>query len=73
MIILQPHAPIVNDEVLRLIQRGFAAPRKKLVHNLAGLKPTEDLKTILREIRVDENARPGDLSLLDWQNLAKNC
>ena len=73
VIILKPHAPVVDDEVLRLIQRGFAAPRKKLVHNLAGLKSTEELKAILRKIGVDENARPGELSLLDWQNLAKNC
>ena len=73
VIILRPHAPVVEDKVMRLIQQGFAAPRKKLAHNLTGRKSAEEIKGILRQIGVDENVRPGDLSLLDWQNLAKNC
>lgn len=69
VIILKPHAPEVKEEVFELIRRGFAAPRKKLIHNLAGMASTEELKAALKEIGVDENARPGDLPLLAWAKL----
>ena len=69
VIILKPHKPEVPDEVFKLIRKGFSVPRKKLVHNLAGLKSKEDLARMLTELNIDTNARPGDLHLTDWQNL----
>ena len=69
VIVLEPHAPEVPDEVFKIIRQGFAAPRKKLLHNLAGLKSKEELGQILVKLGIDVNARPGDLKLADWQNL----
>lgn len=69
---MEPHAPIVSDEVFELISRGFRMPRKKLVHNLVGMKPKEELTRIMEEIGVSADARPGDLHLADWERLYKS-
>ena len=69
VLVLKPHAPEVSEEVLALARRGFAAPRKKLLHNLAGLKSKEELVRIFGELEIDLDARPGDLSLKQWQKL----
>lgn len=69
VVILEPHEPVIKDEVFDLIRRGFIAPRKKLVHNLAGIISKEKLKTALKEIGVSEDARPGDLRLKQWNEL----
>ena len=69
VIVLTSHAPEVPEEVFKLIRRGFAAPRKKLLHNLAGLKSKAELVQIFTELNIDINARPGDLKLADWQKL----
>lgn len=66
---MEPHAPIVSDGVFGLIKRGFVAPRKKMIHNLAGECSKETLMEILTEIGVSPDARAGDLHLLDWQKL----
>lgn len=63
--------PVVDDKVFDLIRRGFRAPRKKLVHNLAGVKTVEELKQILASIGVSPDARAGDLNLTDWEQLHK--
>lgn len=69
VIVLEPHVPEVGNEVFGLIRRGFSAPRKKLVHNLAGLRSKEELGQILVKLGVSADARPGDLHLSDWQKL----
>ena len=69
VIVMEPHAPEVSEKVFDLIQQGFRAPRKKLVHNLVGLKSREELMGILAEIDVSPDARPGDLKLADWDKL----
>ena len=69
VLVMVPHAPRCGDEVLALIRKGFSAPRKKLLHNLAGLRSREKLLQIFRECGVDENARPADVSLEVWQKL----
>lgn len=71
VIILEPHEPLVEDDVFDLIRRGFVAPRKKLVHNLVGMAPKEELERILEELGINQNARPGDLQLKDWARLKK--
>jgi 16S rRNA A1518/A1519 N6-dimethyltransferase RsmA/KsgA/DIM1 with predicted DNA glycosylase/AP lyase activity len=63
--------PVVSEEVFELIRRGFAAPRKKLIHNLAGLKPKDELLAIFDEVKISPDARPGDLKLTDWAKLHK--
>ena len=69
VLVMEPHAPVVPDEVFKLISRGFRMPRKKLVHNLVGMKPKEELVRIMEEIGVSADARPGDLHLADWEKL----
>ena len=69
VIVLEPHEVVVKEEVFKLIKRGFAAPRKKLIHNLAGLKSKEELVRIFGELGISVDARPGDLHLPDWQKL----
>ncbi len=69
VIVLEPHVPVVKDEVFKLIRRGFIAPRKKLIHNLAGLKSKEELARVFGELDISIDSRPGDLSLADWQKL----
>lgn len=71
VVVLTPHAPIVEEKVFDLIRRGFTAPRKKLMHNLAGIVSNERLFEVLSEIGVDVNARPGDLSLEQWGEFYK--
>ena len=69
VIFLIPHEPEISEEVFKLIKRGFAAPRKKLAHNLAGLKSKDELKKIFELADIDINVRPGDLHLSDWQKI----
>lgn len=69
VLILTPHAPEIPKEVFWLIRRGFSAPRKKLIHNLVGLKSKEELVSIFKDLKIDINVRPGDLSLADWQKI----
>ena len=67
IIVMVPHAPVVESEVMELIKRGFKAPRKKLIHNLAGMASKEKISEILQECGLSDGARPGDLHLEDWQ------
>lgn len=73
VIVMEPYkdGPKVSEEVFDLIKRGFSSPRKKLVHNLAGLRSKEEILQILMESGVSANARPGDLSLEDWNKIYK--
>ncbi len=63
VIVLEPHPPTIPEETFRLIERGFSSPRKKLSHNLAPMPLSLD------SIGIPGDARPGDLSLMDWQRL----
>ena len=69
VIVMEPHAPEMSEEVFDLIQRGFRAPRKKLVSNLVGLKSREELIDVLKNMGISPDARPGDLKLADWAKL----
>ena len=70
VVVFEPfEVPIVSDEVFDLIKQGFRAPRKKLIHNLAGLRSKEELIDILKEIGVSADTRPGDLKLNNWGDL----
>ncbi len=69
VIVMEPHAPVVGDAVFELMRRGFMAPRKKLVHNLVGMKSREELVSVLTSLGISLDARPGDLKLEAWQEL----
>lgn len=70
VLVMEPLAqPVVETEVFDLIKVGFKAPRKKLIHNLTGLKSKDELEKIFADLKIDFNARPGDLSLKDWARL----
>ena len=69
VLVFEPHAPVVDDGVFGLIRRGFSSPRKKLVHNLAGVKSVEELKRVLASVGISPDARPGELHLDDWEKL----
>ena len=73
VLVMEPFAegPVVRDEVFELIRQGFASPRKKLVHNLAGLKSREDLAQIFESLGISPDARPGDLNIADWKKLCE--
>lgn len=69
VLVMEPHRPIVSEEVFEMIRRGFKAPRKKLIHNLAALRGREELEKIMSQNGIDLNARPADLTLQAWQKL----
>ena len=69
VIVLRPKKPEVKDEVFELIKVGFRAPRKKLIHNLMGLKSKIELIKFLTDLGIDLDARPGDLKLEEWNEL----
>jgi len=69
IIILTPHEAAIKEEIFKLIKQGFAAPRKKLTHNLAGVKSKDELAKILVSLNINPDARPADLSLKDWNLL----
>ncbi len=72
VVVFEPfEVPKVSNEVFDLIKQGFKAPRKKLIHNLAGLKSKEELVGIFKEIGISVDVRPGDLRLEDWGDLYK--
>lgn len=69
VLILEPKAPELSDEVFKVIKLGFVAPRKKVIHNLAPLKSKDELKEVFAKLGIDASVRPADLHLEDWQNL----
>lgn len=71
VIVLEPYEkPVVGDEVFSLIEKGFRMPRKKLVHNLAGVVGSrEEVEKLMNECGISLDARPGDVGLKEWGKL----
>ena len=70
VVVMEPFArPVATDEVFQLIRRGFSSPRKKLIHNLAGLKSREELEEVFDKVGISVDARAGDLHIENWQKL----
>ncbi len=64
--------PVIDESALKFAKLGFASPRKKLAHNLAGVKYSkEQWRTLLERQGINPDCRPADLSLWDWEELAK--
>jgi len=72
VLILTPReSPQVSPSALRLAERGFSSPRKKLAGVLADSRTTKDeWRTKFSHYGINPDARAEDLSLQDWQNLA---
>ncbi|MBR2830797.1 ribosomal RNA small subunit methyltransferase A [Candidatus Saccharibacteria bacterium] len=71
VLLLEPHAPVVPERVFSVIRLGFAAPRKKLKHNLGLAWPEVDFGRVLDELEISADARPADLKLTDWGKLTE--
>lgn len=69
VLVLTPHAPVVPDAVINFIKLAFRAPRKKLIHNLAGVRSKEELALIFDELAISRDARPADVHLADWKKI----
>ena len=67
VVILTPHAPLISEEAIALLRRGYSSPRKKLLNNLN--LPSETLLPIFKSLGLSPSARPSDLTLTDWQKL----
>lgn len=72
VVVFEPYnKTLISEEVFGLIQKGFLAPRKKLVHNLVGVKSKDEVISVMERVGLDPDARPGDLGLYDWEKLFK--
>ena len=73
VVILTPRpAPQVSPAALALARRGFQSPRKKLATNLATFDcPKSVWQSRLAALDLNPDARAQDLSLADWESLAK--
>lgn len=61
-------------KLFKIIKIGFSSKRKKLINNLsAGLQISkEKSENILQKAKINSNARAQELSLEEWEELAKN-
>lgn len=69
VIVMEPHAPLLDDEVFDLIKHGFRSPRKKLIHNLSDYAGKDMVVATLRNNGISPDARPSDLNLEMWSRL----
>ncbi len=69
VIVLEPHSPVVPASTMKFIKLGFSSPRKKLIKNLPYDKSA--IIAALSEMNMSPDLRPADLSLKDWQSLAR--
>ena len=72
VLILEPHAPEVDEAVFKIIALAFSSPRKKLLHNLLPLKSKNELIEIFSKEGISRDARPADLHLKDYERLFKS-
>lgn len=70
-------APIINEPnkkiIKQIVSHGFSNKRKTLHNSLAsgmGL-PKNDIEEILQKVGLKKTARPQEITLEDWNNLAK--
>lgn len=59
-----------NDKIFKLIKASFAQRRKKLLNSLSNAGYDKNLlTTAFSKLKLDENVRAENLSLLDYKNL----
>lgn len=72
VIVLTPHKESrVSEYVLKVAALGFSSPRKKLANNLSLYFTDNSIEDAFSQLNFNQNARPSDLSLADWQALSK--
>ena len=71
VLILKPfkNGPKYDEKLLKFVKIAFLSPRKKLLHNLGGLKKKGELEGIFEELDINLDARPADLHLDDYNRL----
>lgn len=67
VILIPRDKPQVSEDVMKMIRQGFSNPRKKLSHNLPYDKTK--LEQAMQKLNISENARPAELSLMDYEKL----
>ena len=73
MIRPQPQEPASDEEFLfKLIQTAFQQRRKNIVNSLKGLVAKEKLEESLRNLGIDFNARPENLTLSNYIALSNH-
>ncbi len=62
-----------RDNFFKIVKAGFSAPRKQLINNLSKQLDLskKEMSQILEKIGMEGKIRPGNLSIQDWENLAK--
>jgi 16S rRNA (adenine1518-N6/adenine1519-N6)-dimethyltransferase len=61
---------ISEDAFFALVRTGFAAKRKMLINNLSAIAPKEVLIQVFAECDIDLTARPENVSIELWKQLA---
>lgn len=71
VLILEPfkNGPKYDEKLLKFVKIAFSSPRKKLLHNISGLKSKDALVAIFEELGISLDARPADLHLDDYYKL----
>jgi 16S rRNA (adenine1518-N6/adenine1519-N6)-dimethyltransferase len=73
VVIFERHEPQLQSsrsELLELISLSFRARRKKLLNNLESLGSREEIRQLLKEAGIEENARAEQLGLAQFDRLA---
>ncbi len=63
-----------RTDFFRLVARGFAHPRRKLIRNLEGIfnQDRSTLVSVFKRLGLSLNSRPGELDFLSWFKLAQS-
>lgn len=66
--------PVVEKQFFKVVRTGFSSKRKKLINNLAvGFNlDKKEVEDTLISLDIDINSRPENLTIKQWQELAKN-
>ena len=64
-----PKGPKYEEPLMNFIKIAFKSPRKKLIHNLSGIKPRHEWEEIFAKLNLNPNSRPADLHLDDYYRL----
>lgn len=62
-----------RDKLFKIARAGFSSKRKKLVSNLSNVLKIKkaDMRSIFKELNLNENARAQELSINDWVRLVE--
>ena len=58
-----------EEDFFKLVRAGFASKRKKLSSNLSVIVDKEKVKNVFMELKLDENTRAEDVSMMVWKDI----